>query len=72
MSGHNYPKMLPEPLQVYAMDGPYPDVLRVSFSDGSTQIYDLRKKVTEPELRERLERFSRACGKTIQKGSVKK
>lgn len=33
--------MLPEPLQIYSMNGPYPDVLRVSFSDGTTKIYYL-------------------------------
>ena len=56
-----YPKMLPEPLQIYAMNGPYPDMLRVSFSDGSTQIYDLRNSATESRLKEELDKFTELC-----------
>ena len=63
-----YPKMLPEPLQIYAMNGPYPDMLRVSFSDGSTQIYDLRNNATESRLKEDLTRFDDVCaGKKARK-----
>ena len=64
----HYPKMLPEPLQIYAMNGPYPDMLRVSFSDGSTQIYDLRNSATESRLKEELTRFDDVCaGKKARK-----
>ena len=53
--------MLPEPLQIYAMNGPYPDQLRVSFTDGSTQIYDLRVKQPKPVLKNSLDEFSEIC-----------
>ena len=53
--------MLPEPLQIYAMNGPYPDQLRVSFTDGSTQIYDLRVKQPKPMLKKDLDEFSEIC-----------
>ena len=63
-----YPKMLPEPLQIYAMNGPYPDILRVSFSDGSTQIYDLRNNATESRLKDDMARFDAVCaGKKARK-----
>ena len=56
-----FPKMLPEPLQIYAMNGPYPDQLRVSFADGSTQIYDLRVTQPKPVLRKELDEFTELC-----------
>ena len=57
----HFPKMLPEPLQIYSMNGKYPDILRVSFNDGSTQIYDLRVQQPEPVLKDQLDHFSELC-----------
>jgi hypothetical protein len=56
-----FPKMLPEPLQIYAMNGPYPDLLRVSFTDGSTQMYELKVKQPRPVLKDGLDRFTETC-----------
>ena len=58
---YRFPKMLPEPLQIYGMGGPYPDQLRVSFSDGSTQIYDLHVKQPTPHLKKDLDEFTELC-----------
>ena len=56
-----FPKMLPEPLQIYSMHGPYPDLLRVSFTDGSTQIYELHVKQPKPVLADELNKFTELC-----------
>ena len=56
-----FPKMLPEPLQIYAMAGPYPDLLRVSFTDGSTQVYELKVKQPRPVLKDQLDEFTEMC-----------
>lgn len=56
-----FPKMLPEPLQIYSMSGKYPDMLRVSFNDGSTQIYELKIKQPAPVLKGQLDHFSDLC-----------
>lgn len=57
----NPPKILPNPLPIYPSNGPYPDMLRVSFSDGSTQIYDLRVTQPKPILKEQLDSFTDVC-----------
>ena len=49
-----HPRMLPEPLQIYALHGRYPDILRVSFADGKTQIYDLRVEQPHPLIEENI------------------
>lgn len=56
-----FPKMLPEPLQIYSMSGKYPYMLRVSFNDGSTQIYELKIKQPAHVLNEQLDHFSDLC-----------
>ena len=36
-------RILPNPLPIYGADCEIPEAMRVSFSDGSTEIYDLRR-----------------------------
>jgi hypothetical protein len=57
----NRPKMLPEPLTLYPMKGKYPDILRVSFEDGTTRVYDLRITQPHPIVRKNIELIRRIC-----------
>ena len=56
-----HPEMLPEPLMIYATNSTYPDQLRVSFKDGSTQIYDLRIQQPHPIVKRNLEIIRNMC-----------
>ena len=49
-----HPRMLPEPLQIYSFGGKYPDILRVSFADGKTKVYDLRVEQPHPLIEENI------------------
>jgi len=40
--------MLPVPAELHTAGTEYPDSIRVSFTDGSTQIYDLRVRQPAP------------------------
>lgn len=50
-TSRNRPKMLEKPAVMYR-DGNdwYPDQIRISFDDGTTQIYDLRQDMPHPAL----------------------
>ena len=44
-----YPEPLPAPVVYYDRGcGPYPETIRMSFSDGHTEIYDRRVKQPSP------------------------
>ena len=44
-----YPKPFPEPAVYYQPEGDiYPDMIRLSFPDGHTEIYDRRVKQPSP------------------------
>lgn len=49
-----HPRMLPEPLQIYSFGGKYPDILRVSFADGKTKVYDLRVEQPHPLIEDNI------------------
>ena len=45
----NRPELLPEPVPFYAYEtSVHPDSVRVSFRDGSTAIYDIRRNMPHP------------------------
>ena len=45
----NRPELLPEPVPFYAYEtSVHPDSVRVSFEDGSTAIYDIRRNMPHP------------------------
>jgi hypothetical protein len=56
-----HPRMLPEPLGIYATNSTYPDLIRVSFSDGSTQIYEQRIQQPHPIIKKNLEVMRNTC-----------
>ena len=48
--GVNFPEPLPEPAVYYGRNtGNYPETIRLSFSDGHTEIYDRRVKQPSPQ-----------------------
>ena len=48
---NNRPAPLPEPALTYRTeDSVHPDQIRLSFSDGSTAIYDLRTELPHPAM----------------------
>ena len=50
-AGLIYPKPMPEPAVYYDRpESKYPDQIRLSFSDGSTAIYDLRTELPHPMM----------------------
>ena len=49
------PEVMPEPLPMYGHDcSRYPDQIRVSFSDGSTAVYDLHTDQPAPVILENI------------------
>ena len=52
---HNRPTMLPKPMPMYERDSSeYPELIRVSFSDGSTAVYQLRIEQPAPVIIENI------------------
>ena len=48
---HNRPTILPKPMPMYERDSSeYPEMIRVSFSDGSTAVYELRVEQPAPVI----------------------
>ena len=47
-------RILPNPLPIFGKDCEIPEALRVSFSDGSTQIYELRREGPAPVIVENI------------------
>lgn len=57
------PEMLPEPVPYYEYDwSEHPDSVRISFSDGSTAIYDIRVKQPHPIIMENVRIIRRMNG----------
>lgn len=49
------PQMLEKPLPNYAKDSSiYPEQIRISFSDGTTAVYDLRTEQPAPQIIENI------------------
>ena len=49
------PEILPKPMPVYQHDfSEYPEMIRVSFSDGSTAVYELRTDQPHPVIIENI------------------
>ena len=52
---HNRPTILPKPMPMYERDSSeYPELIRVSFSDGSTAVYELRMEQPAPVIIENI------------------
>ena len=52
---HNRPTILPKPMPMYERDSSeYPELIRVSFSDGSTAVYELRVEQPAPVIIENI------------------
>ena len=52
---HNKPTILPKPMPMYERDSSeYPEMIRVSFSDGSTAVYQLRIEQPAPVIIENI------------------
>ena len=52
---HNRPTILPKPMPMYERDSSeYPELIRVSFSDGSTAVYELRTEQPHPVIVENI------------------
>ena len=52
---HNRPTILPKPMPMYERDSSeYPEMIRVSFSDGSTAVYELRVEQPAPVIIENI------------------
>ena len=52
---HNRPTILPKPMPMYERDSSeYPELIRVSFSDGSTAVYQLQVKQPAPVIIENI------------------
>ena len=52
---HNKPTILPKPVPMYEREGSkYPEMIRVSFNDGSTAVYDLRVEQPAPVIIENI------------------
>ena len=52
---HNRPTILPKPMPMYERDSSeYPELIRVSFSDGSTAVYQLRIEQPAPVIVENI------------------
>ena len=52
---HNKPTILPKPMPMYERDSSeYPEMIRVSFSDGSTAVYELRVEQPAPVIIENI------------------
>lgn len=48
---NNRPTILPKPMPMYEHDfSEYPEMIRVSFSDGSTAVYELRTEQPHPVI----------------------
>ena len=47
-------RILPNPLPIFGKDCEIPEALRVSFSDGSTAVYDLRIQQPAPQILENI------------------
>ena len=57
------PEMLPEAVPYYEHDwSVHPDAIRISFSDGSTAIYDIRVEQPHPIILENLKIIRRMNG----------
>lgn len=57
------PEMLPEAVPYYEHDwSAHPDSVRISFSDGSTAIYDIRVEQPHPIILENIEIIRRMKG----------
>ena len=53
---HNRPTILPKPMPMYERDSSeYPEMIRVSFSDGSTAVYELRVEQPAPVVFQKVE-----------------
>ena len=52
---HNKPTIMPKPMPMYERDSSeYPEMIRVSFSDGSTAVYELRVEQPAPVIIENI------------------
>ena len=52
---HNKPTILPKPMPMYERDSSeYPEMIRVSFSDGHTAVYELRVEQPAPVIIENI------------------
>ena len=52
---NNRPTILPKPMPMYERDSSeYPEMIRVSFSDGSTAVYELRVEQPAPVIIENI------------------
>ena len=52
---HNRPTILPKPMPVYERDSStHPEMIRVSFSDGSTAVYDIHTDQPAPVIIENI------------------
>ena len=52
---HNKPTILPKPMPMYERDSSeYPEMIRVSFSDGSTAVYELKTELPHPVIIENI------------------
>ena len=52
---HNKPTILPKPMPMYERDSSeYPEMIRVSFSDGRTAVYELRVEQPAPVIIENI------------------
>ena len=52
---HNRPTILPKLMPVYEYDySEYPELIRISFSDGTTAVYELRTDQPHPVIMENI------------------
>ena len=52
---HNRPTILPKPMPVYEYAySEYPELIRISFSDGTTAVYELRTDQPHPVIMENI------------------
>ncbi len=66
------PELLPEPVPYYDFDfSVHPDSLRVSFNDGSTAIYDIRRNMPHPLVLKNAE-IMKETKQNIRQGYVNK
>ena len=67
---HNKPTILPKPVPSYEHDfSEYPELIRVSFSDGSTAVYQLRTEQPHPLVLKNIE-IMRETERNIKQGYV--
>lgn len=66
----NRPEMLPKPVLVYEYDySEYPELIRISFSDGTTAVYELRTDQPHPLVLKNIE-IMKETKKNITQGYV--